>query len=94
MGVRIVDPGVVVVLGVVVVVEARTTIVPCMNGWMMQTYVYVPGVANVCDPLAPFASRPVLKLPLLAVALCSLGPLLVQITVSPAWIVSVPGVNL
>ncbi len=35
-----------------------------------------------------------LKLPLLAVAVCSLGPTLVQVIVSPAWIVIVAGVNL
>ena len=35
-----------------------------------------------------------LKLPSLAVAVWLVGPLLVQVTVSPTWIVIVPGVNL
>jgi len=48
---------------------------------------------NVCDALCPFFRTPVLKLPLLAVAVCSLGPTLVQVIVSPAWIVIVAGVN-
>ena len=76
--------GVEVVFGAVVdVVLASTTTVPCMNGWIWQMYVNVPAVVNVCDPLWPFWSTPVLKLPLLAVAVCALGPLLVQVTVSP-----------
>jgi hypothetical protein len=33
------------------------------------------------------------KLPLLAVAECELGPLFVHVTVSPTWIVIVPGEN-
>jgi hypothetical protein len=48
----------------------------------------------VCDALAPFARTPVSKLWSLAVAVCELGPALVQVTVSPAWIVSEPGENL
>ena len=73
----------VVVVGVVDVAFARTTTVPCMNGWIEQIYVNVPAVVNVCDALWPFWSTPVLKLPLLAVAVCALGPSLVQVTVSP-----------
>jgi hypothetical protein len=78
----VVVPG--VVLGVDVVVDARTTIVPCMNGWIVQKYENVPAVENVCDALAPFASVPVLKLPLFAVAVCAAGPLFDHVTVSPA----------
>ena len=74
--------------------EASTTTVPFMNGWIAQMYANVPGLANVCEALWPFFSVPVLKLPLVAVAVWSVGPLLVQVTVSPTWIVSVPGVNL
>jgi hypothetical protein len=54
--------------------------------------VNVPAWENVCEALCPFFSRPVLKLPLFAVAECSLGPSLVHVTVSPAWIVSEAGV--
>jgi hypothetical protein len=39
------------VLDADVVVAARTTMVPCMNGWIWQKYVNVPGVVNVCDAL-------------------------------------------
>jgi hypothetical protein len=42
---------------------------------------------NVCDALWPRFSWPVSKLPLLAVAVWVLGPLLVQVTVSPVWTV-------
>ena len=54
----------------------------------------MPGWVNVCDALCPFFRIPVLKLPLLAVAVCSLGPSLVHVIVSPVWIVTVAGVNL
>lgn len=91
VGVVAVPAGVVVVLGVEVVVDARTAIVPCMNGWIVQTYENVPAVANVCDALAPVARIPVSKP--LPVAVCLLGPWFVHVTVSPAWIVSVPGEN-
>src|SRR5664279_578255 len=69
--------------GVVVVVLASTTIVPCMKGWIWQTYANVPAWVNVCDALWPCLRIPVLKLPLVAVAVCELGPLLVQVMVSP-----------
>ena len=75
-------------------VEASTTIVPFMNGWIAQMYANVPALVNVCEALWPFFNVPVLKLPSLAVAVWSVGPLLVQVTVSPTWIVSDPGVNL
>lgn len=75
-------------------VSASTTIVPCMNGWIWQTYANVPGCSNVCEALWPLFRVPVLKLPSLAVAVCGLGPLFVHVTVSPAWIVSVAGANL
>ena len=81
-------------LGVEELVEASTTIVPFMNGWIAQMYANVPAFVNVCEALWPFFKVPVLKLPSLAVAVWSLGPLLVQVTVSPTWIVIAPGVNL
>jgi hypothetical protein len=48
----------------------------------------------VTDALWPFCKIPVLKLPLLAVAVWALGPLLSHWTVSPTWTVIVPGVKL
>ncbi len=81
-------------LGVEELVEASTTIVPFMNGWIAQMYAKVPALVNVCEALWPFFRVPVLKLPSLAVAVWLLGPLLVQVTVSPTWTVIVPGVNL
>lgn len=48
----------------------------------------------MCEALAPFLRVPVSKLPSFAVAVCGLGPSLVQVTVSPTWIVIVAGVNL
>jgi hypothetical protein len=54
----------------------------------------VPAVVNVCEALWPFFRVPVLKLPLLAVAVWLVGPLFVQVTLSPTWIVSDAGVNL
>lgn len=77
----------------VLTAAARTTIVPCMNGWMVQKYVIVPARVKVCDALLPFLRSPVSKLWSLAVALCSLGPALVHVTVSPTCTVSVPGEN-
>src|SRR5436190_5215359 len=59
-----------------------------MNGCGVQWYEKVPGVVNVKEPLAPLASTPVLKLPLLAVAECREGPWLNQVTRSPTWMVS------
>jgi hypothetical protein len=73
-GVVVVAPevGVVAGLGVCeaagVVTAARTITVPCMNGWIWQKYVYVPGLVKVCEAVAPFFRTPVLKLPSLAVA--------------------------
>ena len=55
-------------LGVEVLVEASTTIVPFMNGWIAQMYANVPALVNVCEALWPFFNVPVLKLPSLAVA--------------------------
>jgi hypothetical protein len=55
-------------LGVVELVEASTTIVPFMNGWIEQMYANVPVLVNVCEALWPFFNVPVLKLPSLAVA--------------------------
>ena len=49
-------------------VEASTTIVPFMNGWIEQMYANVPALVNVCEALWPFFNVPVLKLPSLAVA--------------------------
>jgi hypothetical protein len=49
---------------------------------------------NVWDALWPFFNTPVLKLPLLAVAVCGLGPAFDHVTVSPTWIVIVAGANL
>jgi hypothetical protein len=46
----------------VLTAAARTTIVPCMNGWMEQKYVTVPACVKVCDALLPFLRSPVLKL--------------------------------
>ena len=54
----------------------------------------MPAWLKVCEALAPFDSTPVLKLPSLAVAVCAVGPSLVQVIVSPTWTVIVPGVNL
>ncbi len=71
--------------------DASTTTVPCMNGWMVQMYAYVPALVKVCDPLWPFLRVPVSKLWSLAVAVCALGPLFVHVTVSPTWIVIVAG---
>jgi hypothetical protein len=48
---------------------------------------------KVTDALFPFWSTPVSKLPLLAVAVWALGPLLVQTIVSPTWMVMEPGLN-
>jgi hypothetical protein len=47
----------------------------------------VPAWVNVCDALEPFFSVPVSKLPFEAVAVWSVGPLFVQVIVSPTWIV-------
>ena len=38
-------------LGVEVLVEASTTIVPFMNGWIEQMYANVPDLVNVCEAL-------------------------------------------
>ena len=46
------------------------------------------------DALWPFCKTPVLKLPLLAVAVWALGPLLSHWTVSPTWTVIARGVKL
>jgi hypothetical protein len=48
---------------------------------------------NVCEPLWPWLRIPVLKLPLLAVALWGCWPLFVQVIVSPTWTVIVGGEN-
>ena len=42
---------------------------------------------NVCEALWPFLRMPVVKLPLLAVAVWLDGPLLLHVMVSPTWIV-------
>jgi hypothetical protein len=80
--------------GVVEVGEASTTTVPCMNGWIVQTYGNVPAWVNVCDALCPFCRVPVSKLWSFAVAVCAVGPLLVHVIVSPTWIVIEAGENL
>jgi hypothetical protein len=54
----------------------------------------VPAVVNVCEALWPFCSVPVSKLWSFAVAVWALGPLFVQVIVSPTWIVIVAGENL
>jgi len=46
---------------------------------------------KVCDALLPFVSRPVSKLPFVAVAECRVGPLFVQVTLSPAVTVTAAG---
>jgi hypothetical protein len=69
--------------GVSPLCEARTTIVPCMFGCGVQMYENVPASLKVCEPLSPAGRMPVSKLPLGAVAECALGPLFVQVTVSP-----------
>jgi hypothetical protein len=48
---------------------------------------------NVCEALWPLLNVPVLKLPSFAVAVCELGPSLVQVIVSPTWTVVVGGVK-
>ena len=48
---------------------------------------------NVCEALPPFLMIPVSKLPLRAVAVWGLGPLFIQVTVSPTCTVIVLGVN-
>jgi hypothetical protein len=48
----------------------------------------------VCDARWPSFSTPVSKLPLLAVAVWGLGPLFVQVMVSPTLTVIVAGANL
>jgi len=56
-------------LGVEELVEASTTIVPFMNGWIEQMYANVPVLVNVCEALWPLFRVGVLKLPSSAVAL-------------------------
>src|SRR6478672_7175481 len=73
---------------------AVTTTVPFMNGCGVQWNEYVPALEKVWEPLAPFARTPVSKEPSSAVAEWPLGPLLLQVTVSPAVTVIVLGVNL
>ena len=54
----------------------------------------MPALVNVCEALWPFFSVPVSKLPSVAVAVWSVGPLFVHVIVSPTWIVIVAGANL
>ena len=68
------------------VCAACTTTVPFMNGCGVQMYANVPASSKVCERLCPFGKMPVSKLPSLAVAECGVGPLLVQVTVSP-WLI-------
>jgi hypothetical protein len=77
-----------------VVEAACTTTVPFMNGWIAQMYANVPAVVNVCEPLWPVFSVPVLKLPSLAVAVWGCLPLFVHVIVSPTWTVIDPGEKL
>jgi len=56
-------------------------------------YANVPACVNVCEALCPRFSGPVLKLPSRAVAVCVLGPLFVQVMVSPTWTVTALGVK-
>jgi len=73
---------------------AVTTTVPFMKGCGVQWNEYVPALEKVCEPLAPLLRTPVSKDPSSAVAEWPLGPLLLQVTLSPAVTVIVLGVNL
>src|SRR5919109_3911063 len=72
---------------------ALTVIVPFMNGWGVQTYWNLPAVSKVCERLWPLPNVPVSKLPSSAVAECSTSSSFVQVTVSPASIVTDFGEN-
>ena len=73
--------------------EACTTIVPCMFGCGVQMYEKVPALVKVCERLCPAGKIPVSKLPSGAVAEWAVGPLFVQVTVSPWLIVIGAGEN-
>jgi hypothetical protein len=81
------------VVGGGVVPAAVTTIVPLMPECRSQTYAYVPAVANVRSNVAPRARMPLSKLASDAVTVCGRSSLLFHITIPPAAIVTVRGVN-
>src|SRR5204863_9653378 len=66
---------------------AAGAIVAFMNGCRVQWYANVPALANVCELLWPACSVPLSKAPPSAVAVWSVGPSFVQVTVSPTLIV-------
>ncbi len=70
-----------------------TTIVPFMLEWIPQTYVYVPGVANVRVYVAPVASVALPVVPSSHFTLCEGASLLVQVTVVPDFTVRLAGAN-
>jgi hypothetical protein len=67
--------------------------VPFIQGWGVHWYAKVPGADNVTAFDSPGATLPVSNCPLVAVAVCGCWPALVQVTVSPAEIVTSGGVN-
>jgi hypothetical protein len=64
-----------------------------MLAWMPQTYVYVPGVANVRVYVAPVASVGLPVVPSSHFTLCAGASLLVQVTVAPDFTVRLAGAN-
>jgi hypothetical protein len=64
-----------------------------MLAWMPQTYVYVPGVANVRVYVAPVASVGLPVVPSSHFTLCEGASLLVHVTVAPDFTVRLAGAN-
>src|ERR1700730_6496715 len=67
--------------------------VACMNGWIEQWYVYVPGCGNVVVKLAPGAISPESQAPSVLVLVCATGSLLVNVIAWPGLTVIVVGAN-
>ncbi|VVB71883.1 Uncharacterised protein [uncultured archaeon] len=64
---------------------------PTIEGWIWHWYGNVPGLENVKLNISPSAIFPELKLPSVAVIVCSTGSLLIHVITVPGEIVIVPG---
>src|SRR5262249_38451458 len=71
------------------VLPVSTTIVPVMCGCKEQKYSYVPGVVNVNENLSLVSSAFDLKSLLLEATVCGMSSSLIQMTVVPAFTVTV-----